>query len=43
MTDFDSDAFFREFYAVWQNHDVDGIAEMFTDDAVFEEPYRFCK
>ena len=44
MTDFDSDAFFRQFNAVWQNHDVEGIAEMFTDDAIFEasfgpEPY----
>ena len=39
MTDFDSDAFFRQFNAVWQNHDVDGIAEMFTDDAIFEASF----
>ncbi len=44
MTDFDSDKFCRRFNSVWQNHDVEGIAEMFTDDAVFEasfgpEPY----
>ncbi len=44
MTEFDDEAFVRRFYAVWQNHDVDGIADMFTEDAVFEasfgdEPY----
>ena len=39
MTDFDGEAFIRRFYAVWQNHDVDGIAEMFTDDAVFEASF----
>ena len=39
MTDFDSEAFFRRFNAVWQNHDVDGIAEMFTEDAVFEASF----
>ena len=44
MLDFDSDKFFRQFSSVWQNHDIEGIAEMFTDDAVFEasfgpEPY----
>ena len=39
MTDFDGEAFIRRFYAVWQNHDVDGIAEMFTDDAIFEASF----
>jgi len=44
MKDFDSDSFFRRFNAVWQDHDLEGIADMFTDDAVFEasfgpEPY----
>lgn len=44
MADFDGEEFIRRFNAVWQNHDVDGIADMFTDDAVFEasfgtEPY----
>jgi len=44
MADFDSDKFFRRFSSVWQNHDIEGIAEMFTEDAIFEasfgpEPY----
>ena len=44
MADFDSDSFFQRFNAVWQDHDLEGIADMFTDDAVFEasfgpEPY----
>ena len=39
MTDFDGEAFIRRFYAVWQNHDVDGIADMFTDDAIFEASF----
>lgn len=39
MTEFDGEAFIRRFYEVWQNHDVEGIAEMFTDDAVFEASF----
>lgn len=39
MADFDSDKFFSHFSSVWQNHDIDGIAEMFTDDAVFEASF----
>ncbi len=39
MADFDSDAFFRRFNAVWQAHDIDGIADMFTDDAIFEASF----
>lgn len=39
MADFDSDKFLQRFSSVWQNHDVDGIAEMFTDDAVFEASF----
>ena len=36
MRDFDGEAFVYRFMTVWNNHDVDGISEMFTDDAVFE-------
>ncbi|MDD9877531.1 MAG: nuclear transport factor 2 family protein [Magnetovibrio sp.] len=39
MTAFDSDAFFDRFNAVWQNHDVEGIRDMWTDDAVFEASF----
>jgi ketosteroid isomerase-like protein len=44
MAGFDGEAFIRRFNAVWEAHDIDGIAEMFTDDVVFEasfgpEPY----
>ncbi len=39
MTEFDDEAFIRRFYADWQNHDVDGIADMFTEDAVFEASF----
>ena len=39
MANFDADAFLRRFAEVWQNHDIDGIAEMFTEDAVFEASF----
>ena len=39
MSNFDSAKFFRRFSSVWQNHDIDGIADMFTDDAVFEASF----
>ena len=39
MVEFDADAFLRRFGEVWQNHDVDGIAEMFTEDAIFEASF----
>lgn len=42
MTDpaaFDGEAFIARFNAVWDAHDIDGIAEMFTDDVVFEASF----
>lgn len=41
---FDGQAFIDRFNTVWEKHDIDGIRDMFTDDAVFEasfgpEPY----
>ena len=44
MSDFDGEAFIDRFNRVWEEHDIDGIADMFTEDAVFEasfgpEPY----
>jgi ketosteroid isomerase-like protein len=36
MTNFDGEAFVHRFMTVWNNHDVNGIMAMFTDDAVFE-------
>ena len=39
MTGFDSDKFLSKFAAVWNNHDVAGIADMFTDDAIFEASF----
>jgi ketosteroid isomerase-like protein len=44
MKQFDGEAFIHRFNTVWDEHDLDGIAEMFTDDVIFEasfgpEPY----
>ena len=44
MKHFDGEAFIHQFNTVWDEHDIDGITEMFTDDVVFEasfgsEPY----
>jgi ketosteroid isomerase-like protein len=36
MRDFDGEAFVRRFMTVWDNHDIDRIVEMFTDDIVYE-------
>ena len=35
---FDGEAFVREFMKVWDEGDVNGILDMFTDDVVFEAP-----
>ena len=39
MTGFDGEAFVQRFNSVWDAHDIDGIAEMFTDDVVFEASF----
>jgi len=44
MKHFDGEAFIHRFNTVWDEHDLDGITDMFTDDVVFEasfgpEPY----
>lgn len=36
MKRFDGEAFVRRFMTVWSDHDVAGIADMFTDDIVYE-------
>lgn len=41
---FDGEAFIQRFNTVWEAHDLDGIADMFSDDVIFEasfgsEPY----
>ena len=36
---FDGEAFVRRFSAVWNEHDLDGITDMFTDDVVFEASF----
>lgn len=35
---FDGGAFVRGFIKVWDEHDVNGILNMFTEDVVFEAP-----
>ena len=39
MTDFDGEAFIDRFNTVWDAHDLDGIADMFTDDVIFEASF----
>ncbi len=39
MSEFDGEAFVAQFNSVWDNHDLDGIVEMFTDDVVFEASF----
>ena len=39
MTGFDGEAFIDRFNAVWDDHDLDGIADMFTDDVIFEASF----
>jgi ketosteroid isomerase-like protein len=36
MVEFDGEAFMRRFMTVWGDHNIEGIAEMFTDDVVYE-------
>jgi ketosteroid isomerase-like protein len=36
---FDGEAFVRRFSDVWNDHDLDGIIDMFTDDVVFEASF----
>lgn len=36
---FDGEAFIRRFGKVWNEHDVEGILEQFTDDVVFEASF----
>jgi len=39
MTEFDGEAFIDRFNTVWDDHDLDGITDMFTDDVVFEASF----
>lgn len=39
MSEFDGEAFVARFNSVWDDHDLDGIAEMFTDDVIFEASF----
>ncbi len=39
MSEFDGEAFVTRFNKVWDDHDVDGIVEMFTGDVVFEASF----
>jgi ketosteroid isomerase-like protein len=39
MAAFDGEAFIQRFNDVWDGHDLNGIAEMFTDDVVFEASF----
>lgn len=39
MTGFDGEAFIERFNTVWDEHDLDGIADMFTDDVIFEASF----
>jgi taurine dehydrogenase small subunit len=39
MTGFDGEAFIDRFNTVWDDHDLDGIADMFTDDVIFEASF----
>ncbi len=39
MSEFDGEAFVARFNSVWDNHDLDGIVGMFTDDVVFEASF----
>jgi ketosteroid isomerase-like protein len=36
MIDFDGEAYVRRFMTVCNDHDIDGIVEMFTNDVVYE-------
>lgn len=39
MTGFDGQAFIDRFNTVWDAHDLNGIADMFTDDVIFESSF----
>ena len=39
MAAFDGEALVERFNTVWDAHDIDGIAEMFTEDVVFEASF----
>ncbi|MPY73649.1 MAG: nuclear transport factor 2 family protein [Alphaproteobacteria bacterium] len=39
MTQFDGEAFIQRFNTVWDAHDLDGIAAMFTGDVIFESSF----
>ncbi len=39
MTSFNGEAFIRQFNSVWDEHDIDGIVGMFTDDVIFEASF----
>ena len=39
MEHWDGEAFIHRFNTVWDDHDLDGIADMFTDDVVFEASF----
>jgi taurine dehydrogenase small subunit len=36
---FDGEAFIRQFTTTWNDHDLDGIEDLFTDDVVFEASF----
>ncbi len=36
---FDGEAFIREFTTIWNDHDLEGIAALFTADVVFESSF----
>jgi uncharacterized protein (TIGR02246 family) len=39
MAGFDGEALIARFNTVWDEHDIDGIVDMFTDDVVFEASF----
>jgi ketosteroid isomerase-like protein len=39
MSEFDGEAFVARFNSVWDNHDLDGIVGMFTEDVIFEASF----
>ena len=39
MAEFDGEGFIQRFNKVWEEHDIDGITDMFTDDVVFEASF----
>jgi len=39
MAGFDGEAFINRFNTVWDDHDLEGIADMFSDDVIFEASF----